>query len=102
MNNLAHRLQVYRDRLKNETNEDRIRFYRSEITVMENQLEAEDAVDDMMSQFWTVDTDDFKTISELVKDRSLRILKLDHLWSWRHFKFMWHIEYYQKTDESKV
>lgn len=95
---LHHRLTVYRDRLKTETDDARIEFYRVEIIAMEIELERQEGIEELIhdTQPWDVHTDDWNTVEELQRDPTIRIVHFDHKWSWRFLKFMWHVRYYNK------
>ena len=42
---------------------------------------------------WKVTTDCLSTVDGLFKDSFIKITTLDVRWSWRHFKFMYYVEY---------
>lgn len=103
---LYKRMEVYRQRLfalqcapldvDGELRK-QIDWYQHEIYEMEAELAVEDLkyeLDLNMNKPNVVVTDCQDTVLMLVQEE--RVVKLDHEWSWRHFKFMFRVEFYYK------
>lgn len=96
---IEHRLNVYRNRFINEPSEERRNFYYHEIKAMEDELEAIEAVQELVeihALYYTVTTDCIDTIKDLIENAM--VVELDTKWSWRLFKPMFYARFYIKAN----
>ena len=97
---LKHRLHVYEDRLKHETDLDRREFFQREIIAMINDIESIEAVEELMNEInehdqpWEVKTDSFETVKQLIKET--QVIYLDTFFSWQQLRRMYIVLYHEK------
>lgn len=99
------RLQVYKERLftmqcslgQDSELQEKIDFYQREIDEMEGEILVEDLkyeLDINNSKTHSVITDCWETVDMLCREE--RVMKMDIKWSWKFFKWMFHVEFYYK------
>jgi len=99
MKDIEHKLQVYRDRLRNHLEPDMVEFYLNEIERMENEIEADDAVFALMDECrlippYKFTTDDVGRVNALLAGTD--VVSVKEKWSWKYFKKMYYVEFYYK------
>jgi hypothetical protein len=90
------RLQVYKDRLKSQIDDNQIAFYKAEIQQLQAEVEAEAAVSKLISEMipWELTTDDIETVREI--QRTCKVFSVDRKWVWKYFDFFYHVKFLPK------
>lgn len=93
-----HLITVYCQRFQESTSDEQREFYRTEIIAMQQELDIQESIEELIdeSKPFEVTTDDWSTIERLQVDRTVMITCLDWTWSWRFFRFMWYVRFYNK------
>lgn len=93
---LTNKIRVYQERMWRHDDPHMANWYRQQITQMQaelNQLEAKEAVDNLVDELWpkdwTTTTDCLQTKRDLYRDESIEVISDELRWSWKHWKWVW-------------